>query len=60
MQFTVLSLQVVPAVQQAAVQQPAVAYQSTASTTFEVGNFDTGFSLSDDNSEFDTSSHLFT
>jgi len=31
-----------------------------ASTTFEVGNFDIGFSLSDDDSEFDMSSDLFT
>ena len=55
------ALEVVPAVQQATVQQPAVACQSTASTTttFEVGNFDIGFSLSDDETEFDTSSDLF-
>jgi len=55
------ALEVVPAVQQATVQQPAVACQSTASTTttFEVGNFDIGFSLSDDETEFDTSSNLF-
>jgi len=53
------ALEVVPAVQHATVQQPAVACQSTASTTFEVGNFNIGFSLSDDDSEFDTSSVLF-
>ena len=45
---------------QVTVQQPAAGNQSTASTTFEVGNFDIGFSLSDHDSEFDTSSGLFT
>jgi len=39
--------------------QPAAGNQSTTSTTFEVGNFDIGFSLSDDDYEFDTSSYLF-
>jgi len=48
-----------PALQVTA-QQLAILCQSTASTTFEVGNFDIGFSLSDDDSEFDTSSALFT
>jgi len=38
---------------------PAAGNQSTASTTFEVRNFDIGFSLSGDDSEFDTSSRLF-
>jgi len=37
----------------------AAGNQSTASTTFDVGNFDIAFSLSDDDSEFDTSSDLF-
>ena len=37
----------------------AAGNQSTASTTFKVGNFDIGFSLLDDDCEFDTSSDLF-
>jgi len=51
--------QVVPPALQVTAQQPAAGNQPTASTAFEVGNFDTGFSLSDDDSEFDTSSDLF-
>jgi len=32
---------------------------TTSTTTFEVGNFNIGFSLSDDDCGFDTSSDLF-
>jgi len=53
------TLQVVSPAWQVTAQQPTLRCQSIASTTFEVVNFNTAFSFSDDNSEFDISSHLF-